>query len=164
MPLLLTTLILPPTALDTTPAWTAATHREDDCRAKDTHTHRFLSFPHESESDGTINNDRTKLDFSSRQNNVVWLVWLDGLVSVPFALFVLSDSARKFAASLGFSNVSINSHHQLWYWFVLPPFVLTAWMRAQHVKAGLWLVLLYLSMMLVNTQFNTSWIYIIIFN
>lgn len=31
MPLLFTTLILPPTALDMTPAWTAATHRGDDC-------------------------------------------------------------------------------------------------------------------------------------
>lgn len=35
MPLLFTTLILPPTALDITPAWTAATHSGDDCNTEE---------------------------------------------------------------------------------------------------------------------------------
>lgn len=35
MPLLFTTVILPPTPLDITPAWTAATHSGDDCNTEE---------------------------------------------------------------------------------------------------------------------------------
>lgn len=47
MPLLFTTLILPPAALDITPAWTAATHRGDDCNTEgkeDESDEAFLTF------------------------------------------------------------------------------------------------------------------------
>lgn len=47
MPLLFTTLILPPTALDITPAWTAATHSGDDCNTEgeqDESEELFLGF------------------------------------------------------------------------------------------------------------------------
>lgn len=44
MPLLFTTLILPPTALDITPAWTAATHSGDDCNTEGEQDENFFFF------------------------------------------------------------------------------------------------------------------------